>query len=379
MIYLDNAATSIDKPKAVADAIYEGLMSKKYGNPSRGAYPQSINSLRELYDTRRVIGEFFGFSDPQNVVLSPNVTYGLNYIISSLFDSEDHIITSITEHNSVLRPLYQLESYGASLDFLDIDENYNIKTEDLEKYLKKNTKGVVITAASNVSGKITNLKEVNEFTKKHNLILVVDGAQISGCTAFSLEEYENIIFAFTGHKSLHGPQGTGGFIVKGDFDFKQVFSGGSGFDSFSKAQPHHLPELFEPGTENVHSFMGLKAAILELEKDTSFYNTLLENTKLLHDGLREIKDIVIYSPWENKNTPIVSFNIKGIDAHEIGEILWDEYEICSRIGSHCAPLFHQRVGTKETGIVRLSLSSYNTKEEVLKAIDAVKEIANTYK
>ena len=377
MIYLDNAATTIRKPKQVADAIYDAIISEQYGNPSRGAYPQSLNSLRKMYEIRETIANFFGFDEPLKVILTPNITFGINFIIQSLFSKKDHIITSVSEHNSVLRPLYNLEKSGGELSFLEMDKDFNIKVKDLEKYLKPNTKAIVVTAASNVSGKFTDLKTINRFTLNHGLKLIVDGAQIAGAIPFTLEDYDEIIFAFTGHKSLHGPQGTGGFIVKGDFKFDQVFSGGSGFDTFSKEQPKQLPELFEPGTANIHSFLGLKAGIETINSQEVFKH-LDHLTRMLHDGISKIDNVKLYTKLEEINAPIVSFNIHGANSQEISDILWEEYNICSRSANHCAPLFHKAMKTERRGIVRLSLSSYNTESEILETIKAVEEIAKSY-
>lgn len=375
MIYLDNGATSLKKPKAVAEAVYHAIASEEYGNPSRGSYDQSINGLKALMQTRMLIADYFSLDDPLKVVLSPNITYGLNFIIKSLFGPGDHIITSVTEHNSVLRPLYALEEAGGSLSFLGMNEDFSIKIEDIEKNIRPETKAIVITAASNVSGRLTDLKRVHQIARAHDLILIIDGAQSAGSIEFSMEDFDQTIFAFTGHKSLHGPQGTGGFLIKGDFDFKQVFSGGSGFDSFSHHQPKALPELFEPGTANLPSFLGLKAAI-EVLKENPPFERIQDLTRLLYEELKKNDKLEFYTYFTDKNAPVVSFNIKGRDANEIGQRLFDDYEICVRTGSHCAPLFHEAVGTKERGIIRLSLSSYNTEEEILAAVKAIEEISN---
>lgn len=375
MIYFDNAATTIDKSEKVAHAIYESIMSKKYANPSRGSYELSVNSLRKMFEIRMCVANYFGVSDPLNVVFTPNITFALNFIIRSLFKSGDHIITSVAEHNSVLRPLYDFEKHGGEISFIDIDDNFNLKLDEIEPQIKENTKAVIITAASNVSGKITDLEKVYKICKKNNLKLIIDGAQLAGVKKFSLKNFDDTIFAFTGHKGLHGPQGTGGFLIKGDFNFNQVFSGGSGFDSFSKTQPHHIPELFEPGTANLHSFVGLEAAIKELEENET-YERLNNLTKLLYTELKKNKNLEFYTVLEDENAPIVSINIKGMDANTASEILDEEYGICTRAGSHCAPLFHERVGTRNRGILRLSLSHYNTEEEIYKVTSAISEISN---
>lgn len=373
MIYLDNAATTIDKDESVARAVYNAINSKSFGNPSRGAYKVSLDALDLLMQTRKKVGSFFGMDNPLNVVLCQNITFALNFVIKSLFNKSDHIITSLSEHNSVLRPLYDLEKDGAEISFIGIKDDFSLDLEKIKKLVKKNTKALVITGASNVSGVLTDLDKAYEICKKNNLNLIIDGAQVAGYLPFDINKYDNSIFLFTGHKGLHAPQGTGGFIVNGDFDFRQVFSGGSGFDSFSKTQPHVLPDLFEPGTANVHSFAGLKAAIEFLEKNP--HDDINKLTKILYDGLKDIKGLKFYSNINLKHVPIISFNIKDIPANYIAMKLWDDYEICVRAGSHCAPLFHEKMGTKKQGIVRMSLSFYNTKEEIEKTIEAVKNIA----
>lgn len=373
MIYLDNAATTIDKDESVARAVYQAIISKSFGNPSRGAYKVSLDALDLLMQTRKKVGTYFGMDNPLNVVLCQNITFALNFVIKSLFNKNDHIITSLSEHNSVLRPLYDLEKEGTEISFIGIKDDFSLELEKIEKLVKKNTKALVITGASNVSGVLTDLDRAYEICKKNNLKLIIDGAQVAGYVPFDIKKYENSIFLFTGHKGLHAPQGTGGFIVNGDFDFRQVFSGGSGFDSFSKNQPHILPDLFEPGTANVHSFAGLKSAIEFLENNS--HDDINKLTKILYEGLKDIEGIKFYSNINLKHVPILSFNIGNIPANYIAMRLWDDYEICVRAGSHCAPLFHEKMGTKKQGIVRMSLSFYNTKEEIEKTIEAVKNIA----
>lgn len=373
MIYLDNAATTIDKDESVARAVYDAINSKSFGNPSRGAYKVSLDALDLLMQTRKKVGSFFGMDNPLNVVLCQNITFALNFVIKSLFNKNDHIITSLSEHNSVLRPLYDLEKEGTEISFIGIKDDFSLELEKIEKLVKKNTKALVITGASNVSGVLTDLDRAYEICKKNNLKLIIDGAQVAGYVPFDIKKYENSIFLFTGHKGLHAPQGTGGFIVNGDFDFRQVFSGGSGFDSFSKTQPHILPDLFEPGTANVHSFAGLKAAIEFLENNS--HDDINKLTKILYEGLKDIEGIKFYSNINLKHVPILSFNIGNIPANYIAMKLWDDYEICVRAGSHCAPLFHEKMKTKKQGIVRMSLSFYNTKEEIEKTIEALKNIA----
>ncbi len=374
MIYLDNAATSIDKEERVADAIYHVLMDKSYANPSRSSHKLSINALRKVLEIRENIGEFFDFHDPSRVILTPNITYALNYIIKSLFKENDHIITSLSEHNSVLRPLYDYRNHGGKVSFIGIDDNFNLRLDEIEPLINNSTRAVIITGASNISGKVTDLKKIHSICKKHGLSLIIDGAQLAGCVPFSMKDFDNTIFAFTGHKGLHGPQGSGGFIVNGNFDFKQVFSGGSGFSSFLESQPNNLPDLFEVGTMNLPSFVGLSESVKFL-KDNPPYQRLDYLTRYMYKKLKENDRLEFYTKLEETNAPIVSFNIKGYDADTVGYILDDKYDICVRTGAHCAPLFHKRFKTEKRSIVRASLSTYTTIEEIDKFVEAIDQIS----
>lgn len=374
MIYLDNAATSIDKEQRVADAIYHTLMDKSYANPSRSSHKLSINALRKVLEIRESIGDFFDFHDPSRVILTPNITYALNFIIKSLFKGNDHIITSLSEHNSVLRPLYDFRNHGGKLSFIGIDDKFNLKVDEIEPLINKSTRAIIITGASNISGKVTDLNKIHSICNKYGLILIIDGAQLAGCVPFSMEDFDNTIFTFTGHKGLHGPQGTGGFIVKGTFDFSQVFSGGSGFSSFLESQPKNLPDLFEVGTMNLPSFVGLSEAIKFL-KENPPYQRLDELTRYMYKKLKENDRLEFYTELEDTNTPIISFNIKGYDADTVGYILDDKYDICVRTGAHCAPLFHKRFGTEKKSIVRASLSTYTSIDEIDTFVEAINEIS----
>ena len=258
MIYLDNASTTLIKPESVGIAVMEGINSKSYGNPNRGSYEMSLNSLRSLYDLREELGELFGV-EALNVSLCANVTTALNLVLNSLLHRGDHIITSVTEHNSVLRPLNHLKQRGVEVSYLPLSGD-KIDLSFLNKLLQKNTKAVCLTAMSNVSGEITDLKTAADFCKRHGLILIVDGAQASGTMDLNLKGFDRTVLCFTGHKSLYGPQGTGGIAVKGDIKFEEVFSGGGG-NSNDEHQNPFMPDIFEYGTINVHSNLGLMAGV----------------------------------------------------------------------------------------------------------------------
>lgn len=374
MIYLDNSSTTLIKPDVVSKTLYDAIVSRKFSNPSRGFYDEAINSSQAVYDVREIFADFFGLDDPLNIAFTANITTSLNLVLSSLFKKGDHIITSLTEHNSVLRPLYQLEDRGLELSFIDIDENYNLKLYELEKYLKKNTRAIVITAESNVSGAVTDLDYLYDFAIEHDLLLIVDGAQAAGTVKIKFNErkYPRLIFCLTGHKALFGPSGTGAIIDLSGEKFKNVFTGGSGVNSFDRFNPVEMPDVFEYGTINFHSIIALGAGVkfideIGIDKVSEKIHAL--RRKLFY-GIKEIPGIKLYC--NEKNSSIVSFNYKDYVSSEISEKLYKMSKIASRGGIHCAPLFHERVGTRDKGIVRLSLSYFNSEDEIDKTIETIK-------
>ena len=374
MIYLDNSSTTLIKPDVVSKTLYDAIASRKFSNPSRGFYDEAINSSQAVYDVREIFADFFGLDDPLNIAFTANITTSLNLVLSSLFKKGDHIITSLTEHNSVLRPLYQLEDRGLELSFIDIDENYNLKLYELEKYLKKNTRAIVITAESNVSGAVTDLDYLYDFAIEHDLLLIVDGAQAAGTVEIKFNErkYPRLIFCLTGHKALFGPSGTGAIIDLSGEKFKNVFTGGSGVNSFDRFNPVEMPDVFEYGTINFHSIIALGAGVkfideIGIDKVSEKIHAL--RRKLFY-GIKEIPGIKLYC--NEKNSSIVSFNYKDYVSSEISEKLYKMSKIASRGGIHCAPLFHERVGTRDKGIVRLSLSYFNSEDEIDKTIETIK-------
>lgn len=376
MIYLDNSSTSLIKPDLVAKTLYEALASRKFSNPSRGFYQEAINSSQAVYDVREILAGFFGLEDPLSIAFTANVTTSLNLVLSSLFKAGDHIITSVTEHNSVLRPLYQLQDRGVDLSFIDIDDNYNLKLDELEKYLKKNTRAIVITGESNVSGALTDLDYLYDFALKHDLLVIIDGAQAAGTVKIKFNErkYPRLIFCITGHKALFGPSGTGAIIDLSGEKFKNVFTGGSGVNSFDRFNPVDMPDVFEYGTINFHSTIALGAGVKFIDEigiDEVSHKIHRLRKKLFY-GIRDLPGIKLYS--NEKDSSIVSFNYKDHASSEVSENLYKLSKIASRGGIHCAPLFHERVGTKTQGIVRLSLSYFNNEDEIDKTIETIKKL-----
>lgn len=377
-MYFDNAATTIHKPKEVIDKITEVMMSEKYGNPSRSGHILSQNTMMAIYESKKELAKLVHIDNPSDIVFTQNATYALNFIIKSLVTKDDHVITTITEHNSVLRPLYQS---GAELSFLDFDKNFELEYESLGSLLKANTRFLVTNSASNLLANVNDLDRLHNFTRENNLIMIVDLAQSLGVVDIDISKYDNSLFAFTGHKSLYGPSGTGGIIKNGDFDFKNVFSGGSGVRSFEKDHPSNFPSVFEVGTANFVGQIALGAGIKFVNETgvDSIYKHLANLTQKFYNGIKDIPGIKFYSKNpDGLISPIVSFNLGNVSSDELALILDEDYDIQTRPSSHCEPLIHEHFGTEDQGIVRFSFSYFNSMDEIDRAIEAVKEIAAKY-
>ena len=377
MYYFDQAATSLKKPKAVADAMYDAIASATIGNPSRGGHAASINGSRIIFQTREKIKELLSASN-YDVVLTKNATEALNLAIKGIFESGDHIITTVLEHNSVLRPLYELEANSATLDFVECDPKTGIlRYNEFEKLITPNTKAIVTTAASNVTGVVTDLKFLSDLCQQHNLKLIVDGAQATGIVDIKLDDLNIDVFCFTGHKSLYGPQGVGGMCVIKGTQIRPVFSGGSGTGTFLKTHPKSMPELLEAGTPNAHGLAGLLAGIEHVLEQgvTNLSQQAYDFAKYFYVNIKNLEGIHIYAePQEHLSTGVVSLNIKNYDAAEVATLLEDKYNILIRAGAHCAPLAHTFFGTKSQGMLRFSFCAMNTLDEVKIAVNAMKEL-----
>lgn len=377
-MYFDNAATTIHKPKEVIDKITEVMTSEKYGNPSRSGHILSQNTMLAIYESKKELAKLVHIENPSDIVFTNNATYALNFIIKSLVTKNDHVITTSTEHNSVLRPLYQS---GAELSFLDFDENLELEYEKLDSLLENNTRYLVTNSASNLLANVNDLDRLHNFAKENNLIMIIDLAQSLGVIDIDISKYDKSLFAFTGHKSLYGPSGTGGIIKNGDFDFKNVFSGGSGIRSFEKDHPNNFPSVFEVGTANFVGQIALGSGIKFVNETglDKIYKHLANLSHRLYNGIKDIPYIKFYSKKPvGLISPIVSFNLGNLPSDELSLILDEDYDIQTRPSSHCAPLIHQHFKTVDQGIVRFSFSYFNSMDDVDKAIEAIKEIAERY-
>lgn len=376
MIYLDNAATTRKKPLEVVTAVTEALCF--LGNAGRGAHEATLQASRTIYDTRRKLAEFFHAESPDRIAFTCNATESLNTAIKGLLSPGDHVVTTQLEHNSVLRPLYEMEEKGAKLTILPVDQTGNINLTDLEATIRPETKAIICTHASNVTGNLVDIATIGQIAKKHDVIFVVDASQTAGVFPIDVQAMHIDILCFTGHKSLLGPQGTGGIYVRTGLQLRPLKSGGSGVQTFNKRHPQQMPTALEAGTLNGHGIAGLDAALDYLMRVG--INSIREKEQqlmwLFYEGIREIPGVKIYGDFSRKNRcPIVSFNIGCYDSAEVSDELAEGWGIATRSGGHCAPLMHEALGTAEQGVVRVSFSHYNTAEEVETAIAAVKELA----
>lgn len=376
MMYFDHAATSFHKPPQVAEAVYQSF--SKIGNAGRGAHAPTLNAARLIYDTRQKLADLFEISDASRIAFTSNATESLNIAISGLFQAGDHVITTVCEHNSVLRPLYRMEQQGVELSFLSADEKGRMEYDKLEELYRENTKAIVITHASNLTGNVTDLSIISAFARRHHLLLVVDASQTAGAIPISVKEMGIDMLCFTGHKGLMGPQGTGGIYVRKGIDLAPLKVGGSGVHSFDHEHPSVMPTALEAGTINGHGIAGLNAALAFL-LETGVEEIGRRERALARrfiDGVRNIPGVILYGDIDAEmRTSIVTLNIGEEDSGQISNILWEDYEICVRAGAHCAPLMHETLQTVRQGAVRFSFSYFNTEEEIDRAIAAVRKLA----
>lgn len=375
MIYFDNAATTLHKPHEVIEAVVHAMTTA--GNASRGTHTGSLAASRTVYETRKKIADFFHCSRADHVIFTSNSTEALNIAICGTLGKGDHIISTDLEHNSVLRPLYHLEEQGASLTFLSANKKGCIDYDDFKRSIKPNTKAIVCTHASNLTGNVLDIERIGRIAKAHNLLFIVDSSQSAGCIEINMETMNIDILCFTGHKGLLGPQGTGGLCIHESVEIRPFKHGGSGIHSYEKGQPQAYPARLEAGTLNSHGIAGLCAAINYINTITIPVIAKKEQELLWHfyKGICNIPEIHIYGDFDTKErAAILSLNIEGYDSGTVSDLLSQEYDIATRPGAHCAPRMHQALGTTETGAVRFSFSSFNTMEEVETAIQALKEL-----
>lgn len=376
MIYMDNAATTMHKPQEVIDAVVLAMSSM--GNAGRGANEASLSASRVIYDARERLCRLFGAEDPRQIAFTSNSTESLNIAIKGLLEPGDHVVATMLEHNSVLRPLYEMEKRGVKLTIVKSNKKGTLDVKDMEEAITPATKAVICTNASNLTGNYVDVAEIGEMAHRHSVLFVVDASQTAGVFPIDVQKMHIDVLCFTGHKGLLGPQGTGGLYVREGLVLRPLKCGGTGIQTYSKLQPSEMPTALEAGTLNGHGIAGLRAALAYLEREGIDAIRAREQAHMrrFYEGVKEIPNVKIYgdfSTWDR--CAIVALNIGDYDSSEVSDALLTEYNISTRPGGHCAPLMHEALGTVEQGAVRFSFSHYNTEEEVDAAIKAVRELA----
>ena len=377
MIYLDNAATTLHKPPQVMEAVLHAMITM--GNAARGAHGGALEASRTVFGTREKLARLFSCRRADHVVFTANSTEALNIAINGTIHRGDHVISTDCEHNSVLRPLYRLEEErGVELDFVPADRQGRGDYSDFERLMRPNTRAVVCTHCSNLTGNIMDLERISDIAHRHGALLLVDASQTAGTVPIHMEALGVDVLCFTGHKGLMGPQGTGGLCIRPGVEIAPWKVGGSGVHSYDRHQPMEYPTRLEAGTLNSHGIAGLSAAldvILErgVEDIQRAEHALMQR---FYEGVRDIPGVTVYGDFSvPERCAIVALNIRDYDSSAVSDELTVTYGIATRPGAHCAPRMHKALGTTEQGAVRFSFSFYNTEQEVDAAIAAVRAIA----
>ncbi len=376
LIYLDNAATTLHKPPQVVEAVKEAILTA--GNAARGAHGVSMQASRTVFETRQKLARLLGCPQADHVVFTANSTMALNIAIQGILSPEDHAISTDLEHNSVLRPLYALQEQGMELDFVRADRQGNIRYEDFDPLFRPNTRAVVCTHASNLTGNMLDIARIAEIAHAHGALLIVDASQTAGTGPIDMTALGVDVLCFTGHKGLMGPQGTGGLCIRPGVEIRPLLRGGSGVHSFDRHQPEAYPTRLEAGTLNSHGIAGLDAAadyLLEVGVE-AIHRKEQALMRRFYAGVRRIDGVAVYGDFSPpQRAAIVALNIRDYDSAEIADVLSADYGIATRPGAHCAPRMHEALGTVQQGAVRFSFSVFNTEEEIDAAIAAVAELA----
>ena len=376
MIYLDNAATTRTKPPAVAQAVLEALSS--YGNCGRGGHQGALSAARAIYETREKIAALLGCPRADHVCFTQNSTQALNIAVCGLLRPGDHVISTDLEHNSVLRPLYRLRDAGAAVDFVPADSRGRLDCGGFERLLRPETKAIVCTHASNLTGDAVDIARVGRFAREHGLLFILDASQTAGVLPIDLAAMGIDVVCFTGHKSLMGPQGTGGLCLREGLEIRPFTVGGTGVQSYSEAQPGEYPTRLEAGTLNGHGLAGLSAA-LDFLSETGIARIHAHEDALarrFYKAVRDLPGVTVYGDFSAPvRAPVVTLNIGDFDSAEVSDELAERFGIATRPGAHCAPRLHRALGTEEQGAVRFSWSYFNTEEETAAAAEAVRVLA----
>ena len=376
MLYFDNAATTMKKPDCVIKAVTDALCT--FGNSGRSIHSGAMSASRVIFEARQELASLFHAEHPNCIAFTSNATQALNIAIKGILNKGDHVITTALEHNSVLRPLYEMEERGVELTILPADKSGCIDYDAFETAIRENTKAIVCTHGSNLTGNLLDIQTIGDIAQRHHLLFLVDASQTAGVFPIDVQAMQIDLLAFTGHKSLLGPQGTGGLYVRDGVIVKPLLSGGSGVQTYLREHPPQMPTALEAGTLNSHGIAGLLAAVRYI-KETGMDSIRKTEQNLMWDfyqRVSRIPGITVYGDYSTPNRcPIVSLNIRDYDSGQVSDALFESYQIATRPGAHCAPLMHQALNTVEQGAVRFSFSHFNTKAEIDQAISALTELA----
>lgn len=378
MIYLDNAATTMHKPQTVIGAVTQAMCS--LGNAGRGATSGALDAARTIHGCRAKLARLLGCPRADHVCFTPNSTAALNTVINGVVRPDDRVVTTVLEHNSVLRPLNRLAAeQGVTVEHADCDANGVLDYDELEQLVTPGTRAVVVTHASNVTGNEVDIARVAAMAHAAGALVIVDASQSAGTAKIDMDAMGLDVVCFTGHKGLMGPQGTGGLAVAEGIDVAPWAMGGTGVHSFDELQPLEWPTRLEAGTLNGHGIAGLSAGLDFIEAQGGVEAIAAHERSLAErflDGVREIPGIALYGAFDQPTrSAIVSLNVGDIDSAEISDALMQGWGIATRPGAHCAPLMHRALGTERQGVVRFSFGYFNTDEEVDTAIDALRDLA----
>jgi len=381
-IYFDNAATSWPKPPNMMEAMVK--FSQSIGaNPGRSGHRLSIEAARVVYEARELVAELVGAPDPLSIVFTKNATEAINCALLGLLKPGDHVVTSSMEHNSVMRPLRFLEQQGVELSIIPCSTSGELDPDDAVGCLKKNTRAIVVTHASNVTGTLLPIDSLTRLAREREILFVLDAAQTAGCVPIDVVRTGVDILCFTGHKSLLGPQGTGGFYIRKGLEnlLSPLIRGGTGSASELEEQPDFLPDKFESGTPNAIGLAGLSAGLrflLDVGVE-QIRKKEMQLTRLFLSGAADIPGVTTYGPLDaDKRTAVVSFNIQGISPSDLAFELDEQFGVLCRPGLHCAPAAHRTIGTFSRGAVRFSFGYFTTEEEVRLGVDAIAHLRRTY-
>ena len=378
MIYLDNAATSFPKPSKVYEEVLN-CMKNYCANPGRGSHDMAIISAMKVMETRNLICELFNIKDPFNLIFTSNATEALNIAIKGVLKNGDHVISTVIEHNSVLRPLNSMEKQGVEITLVGVDKAGYVNPLDIKNEIKKNTKIIIINHISNVLGSIQDITSIGKIAREKEIIFMVDASQSAGVISIDVESSYIDLLAFPGHKGLLGPQGTGGLFIREGINLSNFNEGGTGSNSHFMIQPDFMPDKFESGTLNTPGIAGLCEGLNFIKRVgiDSIKKVEDELMKYFIDEIRKLSYIKIYGNNSlNERSAVVSFNIDGVDASIVGEEL-NEYGIAVRTGYHCTPLIHDIIGTEYAGTVRVSPGCFNVLQDIDELLESIRKIYNS--